>query len=221
MIERLIFDCDGVLVDSEVIADQVLAEELAHRLPDDVDVGPMLHNTAGLTTEAILRRIGIETGVPLLGGTLDEIEQAVDRALAERVEALPDVDTVCRAIELPKAVVSNSSLKRVGISLHRVGLLPLFQNRIFTADWVSHPKPAPDVYLYAARSLRIGPRHCLVVEDSVAGVTAARAAGMSVIGFTGASHHPPDQAERLYQAGADTVIAALAELPKLVEDRIC
>ncbi|MCI0509131.1 HAD superfamily hydrolase (TIGR01493 family)/HAD superfamily hydrolase (TIGR01509 family) [Chromohalobacter marismortui] len=215
--ELLIFDCDGVLVDSEVIAELVLRERLAAWLPD-LAIGDELHRALGMTTQAILDHLCARSANALPDAALTHIEAAIERRLGEELEAMAGVEEAIEALELPLAIVSNSSRRRVIASLANTGLDAQFGKApMFTAEQVAHPKPAPDVYRLAAESLEIAPSDCLVVEDSVSGVSAACAAGMTVIGFTGASHIGPGHGARLRDAGAWQVIAHMAELGALVQ----
>ncbi|HXH02927.1 MAG TPA: HAD family hydrolase [Candidatus Competibacteraceae bacterium] len=214
--DLVIFDCDGVLVDSEIIANRVVAQELAVRLPGS-DVALLLAGLEGFTTAAILERVAAHCGVAFPVGTLAAIEAAVDAALARELTPIPGVLEALRQIPLPKAVASNSPLQRVYRSLECAGLVETFGPWVFSAEMVAEPKPSPALYQHIARHFALAPQRCLVVEDSVPGVTAARAAGMAVIGFVGASHVEADQAQRLYRVGAAKVIADLAELPGLVK----
>lgn len=215
--ELIIFDCDGVLVDSETLALQVLVRELAVRLPG-VDVARLVRDSAGMTTEAILEMVEHETKRRLPVGTLEDINQATDRALDRELEPLPGVADALAAIPIPKAVASNSFMSRVQSSLRRAQLTDVFEDRVFAADMVAEPKPSPELYLLASRRLQVAAERCLVVEDSVTGATAARLAGMSVIGFTGAGHVPVNQGERLRLVGAAAVIDHMARLPELVNN---
>ena len=103
------------------------------------------------------------------------------------------------------------------MSLEATGLASLFDANIFSATQVPHGKPAPDLYLFAATRMGVAPEHCLVIEDSALGVTAGRAAGMKVIGFTGAAHATREAAQRLTAAGACSVISAMVDLPATAE----
>lgn len=118
---------------------------------------------------------------------------------------------------LTKACASNSFSSYVDTALQRTGLVRFFGDRRFCADMVANPKPAPDVYLAAARAMNVDPSNCLVVEDSVTGVTAATAAGMPVLGFIGGGHATEGQVETLKRAGAAIVFDDMARLPALVE----
>jgi beta-phosphoglucomutase-like phosphatase (HAD superfamily) len=118
----------------------------------------------------------------------------------------------------PKCICSNSSPERLDAMLTRTGLLPLFGSNVFSARALaSHrPKPAPDIFLHAAEVMKAEPARCFVIEDSAHGVHGAKAAGMRVIGFTGASHSWPGHADALTEAGAETVIRRWAELHPVI-----
>lgn len=217
--DLIIFDCDGVLVDSEVIADRELERFLATRFRDR-DVTPLVRDSAGLTTAAVLERAVETIGRSLPEDALALVEQAIQQALDEELQPVPGAVEALGEITLPKAVASNSSLWRIERSLRRTGLIDHFGGRLFSAGMVTRPKPSPDLYCYLAERLEAVPERCLVVEDSHPGVSAARAAGMTVIGFTGASHAGPGQAEVLRRAGAVEVVDDMLLLPALVESAI-
>jgi HAD superfamily hydrolase (TIGR01509 family) len=212
------FDCDGVLVDSETIAAHVDAEHLAEVgfeiTPEDV-----VRRFAGLTSVDIVEIIESEIGRPLAPGFLKEQKQELDRRLALEVQAVPGVHDLLDRIEGPLCVCSNSSLERLKLTMQRTELWDRFKPYIFSAPEVGtkKPKPDPNVYLYALEQFRCDPRDAVVIEDSVFGVTAARAAGVRVIGFTGASHAWPGLADLLTEAGAETVVNRLAEVPRVAE----
>ncbi|WP_244613068.1 HAD family hydrolase [Modicisalibacter radicis] len=215
--EVLIFDCDGVLVDSEAIAEAVLSERLAAWLPD-LHADDELRRALGMTTEAILDHLAERSGHALPADALARIDAAIETRLAAELEAMVGVAAALDALDLPLAIVSNSSRRRVVASLANTGLdARLGDVPLFTAEQVVRPKPAPDVYLLAAKSLGVAPGACLVVEDSVSGASAARAAGMTVIGFTGASHIEPGHDDRLREAGVWQVLENMAELGTLVQ----
>ncbi|SDL36910.1 haloacid dehalogenase superfamily, subfamily IA, variant 3 with third motif having DD or ED [Modicisalibacter muralis] len=216
--ETLIFDCDGVLVDSEAIAEAVIVQRLGEWLPD-IQPAAMLRQALGMTTAAILEHIERHSAHSLPSDALLRIESDIEKHLERDLQAIEGVLEAVAELRLPLAIVSNSSRRRVQASLANTGLLEtlLGEAPLFTADQVERPKPAPDVYLLAARSLNSEPRDCLVVEDSVSGVTAAHAAGMTVIGFTGASHIEPGHGERLKQVGAWRVLQRMWDLDGLIQ----
>lgn len=215
---RLIFDCDGVLVDSEVIAERTLAERLADWLPD-IDVEPALNEALGHTTSVILERVAAASRYSLPPDALSLLDDEIDACLARELQAVPGVAEAIAQVTLPMAVVSNSRRQRVERSLTHTGLQPLLgEVAIFCAEQVARPKPDPAIYRLAARTLEVAPADCLVVEDSITGATAALAAGMTVIGFVGASHVPPDQPSRLRELGVWQVMNHMRELPERVAD---
>jgi HAD superfamily hydrolase (TIGR01509 family) len=213
--DLIIFDCDGVLVDSEIIAHTLLAQMMT-------DLGPPM-----TTAEAVQKFAGrsladtlslIEAG---LGRSIpEELGQRYGRLLLERLggelKPIAGVKAAIAALPYPRCVASSSSLERIRLSLEATELASLFGANIFSATQVAHGKPAPDLYLFASRRMGIAPEHCVVVEDSALGVTAGRAAGMKVIGFTGAAHATPDAAQRLAAAGACSVISSMVDLPAAV-----
>lgn len=212
----LIFDCDGVLVDSEAIAEATLIRQLAELLPD-IPRDVALRQALGMTTANILAHLEAQSAHRLPADALARVDAAIEARLAEELRAIEGVAEVVARLELPLAIVSNSRRRRVVASLANTGLDAwLGDVPLFTAEQVEQPKPAPDLYLLAARSLGCAPRDCLVVEDSVSGVTAARAAGMTVIGFTGASHIEDGHAERLQAAGCWRILTGMHDLEGLI-----
>ncbi|ROT97651.1 HAD family hydrolase [Marinobacter sp. R17] len=216
--ETLIFDCDGVLVDSEVIAEATLVEQLRDWLPD-LQTDTVLHHALGMTTENILLHLEALSSHTLPADALPRIDEAIEARLAKALQPIDGVAETLDRLELPLAIVSNSSRFRVCNSLATTGLdAQLGTVPLFTAEQVALPKPDPGVYLLATRELGCSPKDCLVVEDSVSGVTAAKAAGMTVIGFTGASHIPPDHAEHLKDAGAWRILRHMTGLETLIDE---
>ncbi|WP_199541659.1 HAD family hydrolase [Paraburkholderia kururiensis] len=209
----LICDCDGVLIDSEAVAARVLVCELEARWPDAA-VEPVVMPLLGLRIERVLQGAAGQ-----LGRTLGDDEVAAIRSTVEAAAVdAPTVQGVAAALEqipFTKACASNSYRAYVRTVLTRTELATFFGERLFCADAVAQPKPAPDVYLAAAQGLGLAPHACLVVEDSVTGVTAASAAGMTVLGFIGGTHVGGHQASALQSAGAHYVFDDMRELPAL------
>lgn len=214
----VIFDCDGVLVDSEIIASRVDADILTEA-GYAISAEEFAHRFAGLTGEQAFAIAGEALGHPIPREFHDRAHDEIDRRLAAEVEALPGAHEALDALDGPRCICSNSSTDRLRISLTRTGLWDRFRPYIFSAREVGEgrEKPAPDVYLHAARTLGARPEETLVIEDSVAGVTGAVRAGMRVIGFTGASHTWPGHGEALMEAGAETIIRRLRDAPATVE----
>ncbi|WP_296658465.1 HAD family hydrolase [Paraburkholderia sp.] len=215
MIDHLICDCDGVLVDSEIIADRVLFETLTQTFPG-IDFRAAVKSAFGQQTSRFLEDVAARFGLTMPEDFLATIDHNVDTALAASVSPINGVRDALRQIPLPAAVVSNSRMARVSASVRRAGLDTLFGPRVFSADQVARPKPYPDVYLFAAEQLGVEPARCLVVEDSVSGLNAARAAGMKTIAFVGASHIPSGYADVLRKMGITRIMERMDQLPALV-----
>jgi HAD superfamily hydrolase (TIGR01509 family) len=211
----MICDCDGVLIDSEAIAESVIVERLEALWPRQA-VKDVVRPLLSMRTEALLVQTAAALGCVIGADSVAAIVAAV-RAAAVQALTIPGIDDALREIPLRKACASNSHADYVSSTLRRTGLVMHFGERVFTADQVPNPKPAPDVYLAAARRLRVAPERCVVVEDSVTGTRAAVSAGMTVLGFAGAKHASAGQAQKLRAAGANVVFETMAQLPSLVE----
>lgn len=210
----VIFDCDGVLVDTEAVGGAVMQAILAAR-GEALEIEEIDRRYRGRKLEDIAAGFLAERGLPPDPAFGNEIRQAIHAALAEGVEAIPGAVALVRrvlAAGLPCCVASSGALEKMHLTLGQVGLLPLLEGRLFSAADVPHGKPAPDVFLHAAAGMGFAPEVAVVIEDSPAGVTAARAAGMRAIGYSAGR---PREAEALAAAGAETV-AELAEVPALI-----
>lgn len=216
-LDLIIFDCDGVLVDSEIIAAEV-ESRLLTEAGYPIDARELAERFAGLTWKDILLAVEKEAAIPLQASLLDRSETLLDERLGRSVKSIEGVPAALQRIDLKRCICSNSSDKRLALMLKRTRLWDFFQPNIFSAKALGpdSAKPKPDVFLHAAKQMGADPARTLVVEDSVHGITGARAAGMRVIGFTGASHTYPAHAGKLMEAGAETVIARMAELPPTV-----
>jgi len=208
----LVFDCDGVLVDSEPLALEAAVGVFADWLPG-LDPARFAERFAGLSDEEIVAALADEHGRPPPADLSARIEKAIDTRLAEAVEGVPGVRGALESLGRPLAVASNSPRHRVELSLDRAGITAFFEGRLCCADMVARPKPDPDVYLLAAQRLGAAPAACLAVEDSTTGIAAARAAGMAVLGFVGGGHTWPGHAEALAAAGAARIVVRMADLP--------
>ena len=211
-VDLVIFDCDGVLVDSEIIAARVEAELLtAAGYP--IEAEDLARIYAGLTFRDILLRIEQEAQQLFQATLIDDAEKLVDKRLRAEVRAIEGAHEAVASVTGKICICSNSSSERLQSTLTRTTLLPFFEGRVFSSlDTPSRkPKPAPDVFLHASEKMRADPGKTFVIEDSTHGVAGARAAGMRVIGFTGASHTYPGHADLLTEAGAETVIRRWAD----------
>jgi HAD superfamily hydrolase (TIGR01509 family) len=208
-LELVIFDCDGVLVDSERIAVRIDAEMLAE-LGWPLSEQEVIERFMGRTTEDMLRAIEAEIA-DLEPGWEIEFDHRYMEALAAELTPVDGVVEALDAIDLPTCVASSGSHDKLRFTLGHTGLYPRFEGRIFSAHDVERGKPAPDLFLHAARTMGADPEACAVVEDSRYGVQAARAAGMRAFAY-GGGLAPRDQL-----AGPGTVVFDdMRELPRLL-----
>jgi HAD superfamily hydrolase (TIGR01509 family) len=142
-----------------------------------------------------------------------ELSARIRESFARALRPMPGVEGVLRSLDVRYCLASSSDVERIGLSLSLTGLSAFFEGRVFTAQMVARGKPAPDLFLYAAEHMNVPPERALVIEDSVSGVEAGKAAGMKVWGFIGGSHYASrDGRGLLLAAGADRVFDRMAEL---------
>lgn len=211
-LKLVIFDCDGVLVDSEPIANRVFAERLAlHGF--DLTADDVMRTFIGRSRDTCIAMAGEMRGSPLPDDFAATWDEALHEAIAREVKPVEGVADVLRGLRVPYCVASNGEPSHMRVSLTAAGLMPLVQGRLFSASQVARPKPAPDLFLHAARTMGAEPAACAVIEDTVTGVTAARAAGMRVFAYAGGAHANREQVAAL---GA-TPFTHMRELPALLE----
>ena len=210
----VIFDCDGVLVDSEILAIEVEVEmlgaaglvyhpeEYRHRF-----LGLSSAAAAGLVAQDALERLGR----PLPPDLADRIHHRCWDACQTRLTEVFGCGAAVAALSLPKAVASSSGADFLREKLRLTGLLAAFDPHVYSADLVARAKPHPDIFLHAAERLGVAPGACLAIEDSVNGVRSAKAAGMTVWGFSGGGHMDASAAARLVEAGAVEVVGSWTE----------
>lgn len=215
-IELVIFDCDGVLVDSERLAVRLQVElgaELGWPLAADEVVERFIGRAKESIVEQIAQRLGAQTAGLWWKLLIQRHRDAVDLGL-DPVDGLPEALEGIAALGLPTCVASSGSHEKMRHTLGRTGLYGHFEGRIHSASEVSRGKPAPDLFLHAARRMGVDPAACAVVEDSGPGVRAARAAGMRAFGYSGG----PTPAERLEGPGT-VVFDDMRRLPELLAAR--
>ena len=207
-LELVIFDCDGVLVDSERITNRIFCGML-NELGIEVTLDDMFERFVGhsmaqcveIITE-LLRSPPPQTFVP-------ELHRRAAAALESEVEAVEGIEEAIKAINLPFCVASSGDHAKIRLTLGKTGLLEKFEGKIFSVSDVERPKPAPDIFLHAASTMGAKPEMCVVVEDTPTGVSAGVAAGMYVCGF---AENTPEH--RLRKAGAHEIFSSMMELPQ-------
>jgi HAD superfamily hydrolase (TIGR01509 family) len=213
----LIFDCDGVLVDSEVLAHETLVEMLT-ALGVPMTLEEALGTFAGGSLKDTMALIEQRLGCPVPNDVGEFYRGRLLARLRAVLKPVAGAEEAIAALPYSRCAASSSSPDRLYLALEVTGLAAIFGPHVFSATQVEHGKPAPDLFLFAARRMGAEPAHCIVIEDSARGVEAGRAAGMKVIGFAGASHTTGALARRLSDAGAHRVIHAMRELPACVEE---
>ncbi|MCC6475724.1 HAD family hydrolase [bacterium] len=213
----LIFDCDGVLVDSEWLVARVEVETRAE-FGQQISIEEYIRRYVGMSTRSD-EYLNSFAGLP--ANFRDILKPRVARALHEELDAIPGVaETLARLNGTPKAIASSSLPEEIEMMLKRTQLFHHFEDRIFSVSMVGKPKPAPDIYIHVAQHFGVVEEKCLVIEDSVVGATAALSAGMTVWGFTGGRHIAPDTPERLRNLGCQLVFKDMLELPNLLRIHI-
>jgi len=203
-IKHLIFDCDGVLIDSEILASRIILSELKAY---DFSMDEMAYSArfSGFLTKDIIKMLKTEFGLPLPDDFQQILHGRMDEAFETILEPVAGMPELIASLPLPKNVVSNGRGEHVKRALALTGLTSYFGKEIFSVDRVENPKPHPDLYLLALKTIGREAEDAIVVEDSSAGVQAAKAAGLTVIGFAGASHVGAEHGDKLTALGADYI----------------
>lgn len=208
MSKLIIFDCDGTLVDSEIIAAQVFPAVWASMgVPMTSDF--FLCNFVGTGSDA---EIVVKTKALLPPGGMEIADQKFDDELALSLQATQGMHELLESLSCQVCVASNSSLKYLKRALEKTQLASFFCDRVYSARDLPRPKPAPDVFLHAARELGFTPDQCIVIEDSVSGIKAGQNAGMKVVGYMGGLHFNQVVKDKLLSAQADIYCSSAAEL---------
>jgi HAD superfamily hydrolase (TIGR01509 family) len=214
--DLIIFDCDGVLIDSEIVVCRIAAEELT-RLGYPITTEGVIERFAGRPDREMRAEIESDWGKPLPPDYTSRINQLVEEAYRHELRAIAGITDALDAIDVPVCVASSSFPEKLRMGLEVAGLYDRFTPNVISATLVAHGKPEPDVFLFAAGWMRVPPRSCVVIEDSTAGVRAGRRAGMRVFGFASGAHCGPGYRERLLEAGAELVFDNMTELPALLQ----
>lgn len=182
--DLVIFDCDGVLVDTEALANRRLAEWLneAGFVCDYDHCRRVFSGRSMKSVQAEIAAAGIDLGADFV----DRWNDGLPALFAAGVEPIPHVREAAERLReqgIPYCVASSARVSKMHITLGATGLLPLFEHALFSATMVAHGKPAPDLFLHAARTMGVAPAQCVVIEDSVPGTVAGVAAGMRVLSY--------------------------------------
>ena len=215
--QALIFDCDGVLIDSEIVVCRIAAEELT-RLGYTLSTEEVVERFAGRPEHEMRAEIEAEWGHPIPPLYRENVNARTIQAYATDLQIMPGMEEALDRMTLPMCVASSSFPEKLRLGLETVGLYTRFAPNIISGTAVARGKPEPDIFIYAAGWMRASPLRCIVVEDSVPGTQAAKRAGMHVLGFTGGAHCGPEHAAKLLAAGATQTFSAMEQLPGLLQD---
>ncbi|MBZ9920130.1 MULTISPECIES: HAD family hydrolase [unclassified Mesorhizobium] len=214
--ELVIFDCDGVLVDSEALSVSALLGMIA-LAGGSIGEDTAYEHFLGKSMKSVREILARDFGLPITDQHLTTMRVELMRKFREELKPIAGVKEVLPRLGLPFCVASSGTLDRIRYTLDVTGLLGLMEPHLFSAGMVARGKPAPDLFLHAAASMRAHPRKCLVIEDSPAGVAAARAADMRVFAFTGGAHAGnPALKARLASSEPDFIFADMLQLPDLI-----
>ncbi|MHB2264023.1 HAD family hydrolase [Aliihoeflea sp. PC F10.4] len=212
----VIFDCDGVLVDSEPISIAVLREMIrtaGHEIDEDVAYERFL----GRSMASICASLADDPGIEITPEQLGAMRERLNARFRSELKAIDGVAWALQTLPMTRCVASSSKPERIALSLTVTGLFPLLEPHIYSATMVENGKPAPDLFLHAASEMGFSPEACLVIEDSSAGVEAAKRAGMRVFAFTGATHaRHPAHLQRITALEPDLVFDNMTDLPGLI-----
>ncbi len=214
----IIFDCDGVLVDSELLACQVETGVL-HALGHPISLEEFRRRAIGRSRKDNQAMLEALWDRPLPADYSEQVQSRLFRRFRTALRPVAGMPELVGRVAVDRCVASSSPPDRLALALSIGGYAPLFGDAVFSTVAVARGKPAPDLFLHAAGRRAVPADRCLVVEDSIPGIEAARAAGMTAIGFCGGGHCLPDHSDALVAAGADAVALDAAGLERLLDDR--
>ncbi|UWM63509.1 HAD family phosphatase [Enterobacter sp. CP102] len=215
--ELVIFDCDGVLVDSEIIGINLTLDVL-RTYGCTISKEEFSAYYSGMVWNSLIKKINGDFNVSVPSGANYDFYDRLTQSFKEKLCRIDGTMEIVSNITKATCICSNSGIEQIKFMLELTGLREFFTDTVFSATVLgeSRCKPKPDVFLLAADHFQVLPANTVVIEDSVTGVTAAKAAGMYTVGFIGGSHTYPQHAERLRAAGADVIIKSMYELPHLI-----
>ncbi len=213
----VVFDCDGVLVDSEPLSMRVLLQTIEAK-GVTLDLATAYARFLGRSLASICRDLGETDGITLDEADLEDLRRRLYATFRAELRPTSGIHEAIAGLDRPFCVASSSQPERIELSLRTTGLWTYFEGRAFSATMVARGKPAPDLFEHAARAMGHGPEHCVVVEDSPAGLLAAEAAGMRSIAYVGASHaKSPTHRSALERLAPDIVLDDMRRLPEILK----
>ncbi|WP_232365016.1 HAD family hydrolase [Salinimonas marina] len=186
-IKLIIFDCDGVLIDSEILSMKAWQAVLSRR-HRTLSAAYFTQHFLGKSMQHVLQCLADDFSLAFTAADVDEFHHELQQQFRRDLHPTPGIETVLSHLQIPYCLATSSSPQRTRFALKTSGLAHYFGNNRFTRDEVEHGKPAPDLFLHAANTMQVAPAHCLVIEDSEAGLQAARAANMPYLHYIGGTH---------------------------------
>lgn len=215
-IDLIIFDFDGVLVDSETMGCQIWSDVFA-RHGMNVPAKDVMEKYTGKTGTLICSLVEQEYGYHIPEGFLDEVNETTEEIMSRELKTVDGVLETMPRLPIPVCIASGSRPKRLNMCLDVTGLRRWFPaETVFSSHFVKNGKPAPDLFFFAAEKMKVSPEKCLVIEDSTSGIIGAKAAGMRSFGFVGASHCTPERGRSLLESGAALLFDDFTKLPELL-----
>jgi HAD superfamily hydrolase (TIGR01509 family) len=215
-LDLIIFDCDGVLIDSELLANHSEVEFLKS-FGIEFDLGDYVARFVGKSNKDVLKSIKLLHDTYLPDDFWKLAEEYTFKIFRTELKSITGIFEFLDSIDKSKCVASSSSLNRLDMTLKATELFDRFSSYIFSAEQVNRGKPAPDLFLFAAKQMQVSPDQCIVIEDSPTGVQAGVAAGMTVLGYAGGSHIQAGHQARLLDEGAIKVFEEMSELSTWLE----
>ncbi len=217
--KNLIFDCDGVVMNSMALHTEIEAEAY-QALGMTVQASELVLRFSGVPQDEVSKTLTAETGIVVPSDFKDMLATKKEVHFKTRLQAMPGLtDAIEELAHLPRGIASGSGMAALKSMLTHTGLYHKFAPHIYSSELVAKGKPHPDVFLHAAANMGYDPKDCLVIEDGPEGVKAAKAAGMRVFGFIGGTHCTPDHTRLLKEAGAEVIFRDMRMLPDIMKER--
>ncbi|WP_299115321.1 HAD family phosphatase [uncultured Winogradskyella sp.] len=207
----IIFDCDGVLVDSESIGNQILVD-MANELGANINLDYGFEHFKGNALSVVANHVSKLINKPLPNNFIEEYRRRSYQAFKENISPVENIEHVLQNLRIPFCVASSGPEEKIRLNLSLTGLLSYFEDKIFSCYTIQKWKPEPDIFLLAAKTMNFLPKECLVIEDSITGVEAAKKGGFTVFAYT--AHDYNDELSKI----ADKTFVNMLNLPCLLTE---
>lgn len=214
----IIFDCDGVIMDSTILHTQ--AESLClEKIGIKISAEEMAERFSGIADKDVFKTLEKENGLKLPENINQRFLDEKISLFKKNLKPMPHMEKTLKNLSnIPYCIASGTSIEMLNFMLSETNLINYFSSNVYSAEMVPRGKPFPDLFLYAAEQMNTPPQTCIVIEDSVAGIKAATASSMKSLGFTGGSHCGPKHNQKLKQAGATITFNNMKDLPQILTE---